>query len=388
MQNKMQSRPGVLIFDGVESTCPIDALKLLPKPLELEPREYRNEHHRWAVERMAARGGLTEAGLNRLRAYHWYEAFMKPLPKEVRALCWRAGGRPAPHRVAAYWSEPSLFEEYVADGNVHLLPLLFWCPLNTQHMRRLFGKGLWRKLCANTSHRNTLLVAHLPRLERPIAHNSYYLLATPSAVLKATAGRYLEHPSIVFPWLTKHCKGRYGDKRYIRDIAGYVDDTVRMCGARVLHWDATRLREEHDRASRLEDRGEFIEFGWMSSLQPVVIGEVLYTPLKDSFALWEEGKRMRHCVASYKGRCASQGYLVYSTESSTIGLFARGGRLAIDQEMGPRNTTPEPAVGPQLLEYLLAGDFIEVTTSFSSKDGAQNVPSYMKVKERPLTLTF
>jgi hypothetical protein len=87
---------------------------------------------------------------------------------------------------------------------------------------------------------------------------------------------------------------------------------------------------------------------WESLLGAAVMDGITVKPLVTGLDLYEEGRRMRHCVSSYARKCHMEGYRIFSLIEpegwrSTLGLRPGDGGYVIDQHKGPGNGPVSPA---------------------------------------------
>lgn len=83
-----------------------------------------------------------------------------------------------------------------ADNLMHLAPFAIWCGLDPHKARALLGRGLWRKLCRNSTTRNILIGSILGSVldgrpfetvedhDKMLREHAAYLVQLPSTVLK------------------------------------------------------------------------------------------------------------------------------------------------------------------------------------------------------------
>jgi hypothetical protein len=106
------------------------------------------------------------------------------------------------------------------------------------------------------------------------------------------------------------------------------------------------LRRAHDRWLR-----RCLERGWNSRVGPFSADGWSVRPLTTAGALVAEGRRMRHCVASYVNACLAGQYRLFTVEhpetgepAATIGLRRRDGEWQLGQVRGPNNAAAGPAL--------------------------------------------
>ena len=361
---RMESEPGIIRWGaGRQWTIPSEAQHAYPETLP--PRTdvvYRNHHHESAARSLEIRGGMTRRGFERLRKYHYYKAFVEPLPAAFRQSFAVTGGYVLARHADIYWNNKASIDQFIADGNKHLIPLHRWYPgMTTEEMRKHLGGALWRQFCGNTLTRNRAVIRWVDRVTYVHRHRELtalertaieHALKTPTTLLVHARGFY-EHSTAIILWLAKHCKGYYGDYRYIEDMRIMVRDTVEMSSLQALNWGVKRMKREHDALAAALQKSRFVEYAWLANLPELVINGVLCKPIRNSEELYEEGKRMQHCVAGYGQRIQQRSYIVYSCGDSTVGLImsASGTRyaLVVEQEQALGNTPPANPVAAALL---------------------------------------
>jgi hypothetical protein len=158
-------------------------------------------------------------------------------------------------------------------------------------------------------------------------------------------------------------------------IAQWLTDTLRMAdrlGCRhqlgVVR-SRSHLLQVHDAvlhsySTRRAALGERRETGELevreSPHSPPPAGTAAIRPLTTPEALQEEGRTMRHCIASYDRRVRRQGVFVYRVlrpERATLSIrwdWARGG-WTIDQLRGPGNRPVQSATERAVLHWLGGG---------------------------------
>lgn len=72
-----------------------------------------------------------------------------------------------------------LVKEVITDGLIHIAPFVMLLRRSPKELKQLLGKGLWRKLCANSKTRNKQIAVCIMRLLSNAAH---YRLALESSV--------------------------------------------------------------------------------------------------------------------------------------------------------------------------------------------------------------
>lgn len=182
------------------------------------------------------------------------------------------------------------------------------------------------------------------------------------------------HPGLLevilsFPWLgplplaAVFNKGSNNTRRL-----PLLRDAVRMC--RLLQLDAARylgrcasytaLRSAHDTLTDRLNEQTGVDSQGVGMIRdrhgrarvlpaPPDPGTGQIRPLTSQQHILNEGKRMKHCVASYVGQVLAGGYYIYHVEHdgepATLGVLLREGRITrMDQLQGIRNRQVSPAL--------------------------------------------
>lgn len=224
------------------------------------------------------------------------------------------------------------------DKLYNIIPLVIEFCMSPQELRQKFGKGVWKKLCSNTTTRNKHLAYFGDNIPDVIDIPSTLLQVInkefgPNRAVRQdnVLAAYLKHLSI-------HDKGHWGDRPRVVARYGPFRDTRRMAmnvgAAFNPEWSPRRLIEEHDRLAgeeRAALRRRDAEFNnkpfEFTENWPETFSFCGYTAhrMDKPLDLIDEGEAQRHCVAGY-GRAVARGeYLVYSIRkngkrSSTLGL--------------------------------------------------------------------
>jgi hypothetical protein len=277
-----------------------------------------------------------------------FEAFVKPIPVEIKKrLCHGKGGKLSTDKVNNVIRVLPLLVQADADKQYNLLPLIMLFGKSPKEIKEHLGKGLWKRLCANTFSRNKAICDYARGVTRdPYRafnfNDDIEALLRESTNVPTTLLRY-DHPVYTLQWLGNSSKGKWKDSIEIKRRADLFRDTLRMklpFGApikdveklelKMVKWSYRRLFEEHEiethkaHAAKYSDK----EYFWTKY---VPIGQFMYdgylvTPLFNSRAIGMEGHTMHHCVGSYAQLSERGDYLVFSVTKdgiphSTIGMY-------------------------------------------------------------------
>jgi hypothetical protein len=232
-----------------------------------------------------------------------------------------------------------LLVQAVKDGMDNLTPLIAHTAKEPKELKKIVGKGVWKKLCHNSLTRNSLLVASdFTDCGVELRGN---LLNVPSTLLKSSVFKsffgdwYVASPKIAL------CIARIAkelrvmtDNREVRKIGHTIFDTIRMAEMKGqsynFKWSWNRWQQEHERLSMLINAAKYERDKILKDAYKVLprdfsckYGEAVLLETPADVA--QEGVKMRHCIASYADRCSEGKYAVYhitdkNGEESTLGI--------------------------------------------------------------------
>lgn len=254
--------------------------------------------------------------------------------KEFQSLYFGKGGV---NRFAFFdvVSRYDLLKQALEDNQKNILPILSKYGKTPQELKDEFGKGLWKKLCANSFHRNSLIVCS----PRPIDE----AIGLDSGALKFANGAEAAH------WVKNVCKIPYSrrNSRDWRDFLTLFTDTKFMA----MHygqpfnpsWSKLKMQEKHDEYMNIQIRDreeerkkrdelyrlkiEKLQSVDLSKVYPQIEFEldgVRATILTTYEQIRQEGVTMHHCVGTYAEQAMDGTYVVVhisgDREESTLGL--------------------------------------------------------------------
>lgn len=258
------------------------------------------------------------------------------------------------------WRAKDLVLQCEADGNHHIAPFVWAFQRPPQELKKILGKGLWKRLCKNSLSRNLCIAKHLEvwYFDSLLVGDPYeqkknieVLNLFPSRALKWGRVR-LDNLGL---WAAKQSKHHQWDNLKYGRLVHLAVDTRRMANSLgepfSFEWSAEEMEERHGRYTRLRLSGQYSKTpfevlkdnplkelhgrgGWTAHL------------LMSPYEVAEEGRAMRHCVASYLGNVSRGEYLVYSIRkdgkrSSTLGVRlekrSEGDRWTAHQHYGLAN---------------------------------------------------
>lgn len=226
-----------------------------------------------------------------------------------------------------------LLKQALKDNQKNILPILSKYGKTPQELKEEFGKGLWKKLCANSFHRNRLLVNSALGVECNIGWDSGALKGN------RPAARH---------WAKNVCKIPYVKMKGELPIEVHLFlDTERMANALRLpfneKWSKLKMQEKHNEYAAIINRQteelrikrdeayqlkiEKLQSIDLSKVYPQTEFEldgVKATILTTYEQIQQEGVAMHHCVGSYAEEAMDGTYVVVhisgESEESTLGL--------------------------------------------------------------------
>jgi PcfJ-like protein len=205
-----------------------------------------------------------------------------------------------------------LVQQAVRDNTVNLLPLMLKKKMDTQQLKSLYGKGLWKKL-ANTSK------SRMKYLALVIDHNPEWADIR-TCILDEVRGYAGWDDSEILAAKVAPKAGTYRRTHHL------IQDTQRMArqlGEEVNRkWSLKRWNEEHDRMTKEVTAKKYSS----NDFAEVVVyeeGPYTFTLLTNQRDIAIEGTVMKHCVASYAMAAARGNYAVFKVEGkerATLGL--------------------------------------------------------------------
>lgn len=279
-----------------------------------------------------------------------YCATIKPYIKY--SDLWRVGKKPI--NIGVYkcvvqnWD---LIQQAEKDGLKHLVPFIALTGLSPQELRKLYGKGLWKKISGNSYTRNVLLAK-----KGVFSEVVEKIVDIPSTLLKTP-----KNPNILH-WIAKTenvpLKSTLNrSNRDYRLLYDQVSDCMRMKSDLgqpfSFSWSRRRMVEEHENATRhfrqmREERWAKQDAEYKKRLnkaQTRNLSDTYKTTNWDSCGVTanllttydeiiDEGNKMHHCVGSYAMQSMEGEYLVLHLEGdnykSTVGLHRTGASKALN----------------------------------------------------------
>lgn len=286
---------------------------------------------------------------------------------------WRVGRQIVPYYYDLVVSNWDLIEQCEKDGMKHVSAFVAYTGKTPQELKKQFGKGAWKTICANSYTRNILLA------QKYLRFGELCFLDVPSTLLNTEA------PDVMF-WVAKSTKKTFKSVLKHRDaklLFHKVLDCRRMketVGQPFsLDWSARRMEEEHDAVTRYmrvhyEQIREKSDAAYKLKMEAIRAKSLKdkYQNTKWSYdgvyanllltyeEIQDEGSKMRHCVGSYAVESMEEKYLVVHLESkdykSTLGLnkaSAAGWYWRIQQHYGVCNDSNVPQNHKDLANIVL-----------------------------------
>lgn len=263
-----------------------------------------------------------------------------------------------PGKFASVVKNHDLLVQAVKDGQKNILPLLNKYGKTPQELKKEMGKGLWKRLCANTLHRNKLIILS----PRPVCE----AINLDSGALEFENGAEAAH------WVRNTCKIPYSkkDSRDWKDSQTLFTDTKFMALQNdqpfnpewsklkmqekhneymgIVHRAQEARRKEQDEAYRL--KMEKIEKIDLSKVYPQTEFELNGAKAKILTTyeqIKQEGVVQNHCVGIYAESATVGQYAVVhisgDDEETTLGLSTSVGAagkivFSIQQHYGKYNS--------------------------------------------------
>lgn len=250
----------------------------------------------------------------------------------------------SPSRVDAINRHASILQEYIDDGNEHIVAygMLFG---NTQDTKALLGKGLWKKICRTSKTRNDKIWAALSGCINPndnstsIKTKLIHFINTPTTLLTKLKKDSLVWSCMVatrwgiedlLPKLMKYIGGpmckAVSDDFY--SLLNTINDTAGMRDIFDPKWSIKRMIDEHAAGVRDQIAKTYSKDLYNSAkfLTPLYEYEGCTAELlTSSYEVGLHGKEQHHCVGSYANLCSFGKYVVYKLTDtcgtvSTLGI--------------------------------------------------------------------
>lgn len=310
-----------------------------------------------------------------------YALFIKPYEKIIYKYCVKYYSptcvKFCPDMIKSCHQNIETIKQAMEDGLQNIVSFIIIFGKNPQQLKKFLGKGLWKKLCSNSTYKN-ILISHaiswisnsnFPLVKRDFGGNSENPDNLKQVLnillnLKTCNIRLISRSNImqyVFDntYITileycywANCNFKNLTHRKLINESNIFIDTYNMA-AKInrrfnLKWTSEKMHKMHDIYSeeliRREYSTETFEHFKNLSLE-IICNNFKCTLLDSSSKIATEGLKMKNCVANYCERVASGKYYLYhieeigGTSNSTVGFrINENNKLAIDQHYGPCNS--------------------------------------------------
>lgn len=304
--------------------------------------------------------GYTASTLSKVINKSLAKMWIVPIPSPVMSLCYMGKNKG--------WNKPAvkkahkimpLLEQTLKDGNKHVLPLVYKYGVDTQELKKEFGKGRWKRICKQSFNR----VKQITRIPRPLTKTEFDIFADPS--YPST----LLHTGLtdwgVIEWAKEKRVCTKLGKKWTR-YRHYINDSYLLAerlGKPLTKKDFPETldgwKETHDALKKEVNALRYSKNKWphISELKWAYdpsfgFDVVLYD---NAFDILTEGKEMHHCVAGYAEMVGEKKYLVFSLRKegkrySTLGVrVMESGVYMFDQHYKKYNQTLESNDGARVI---------------------------------------
>lgn len=299
----------------------------------------------------------------------YFNTVVKPMETVVKRFGIRRGGLNY-FAIAKCERHKDLFEQVIKDNQKNLEPIIWDMAKNTKELKEIFGKSLWKKLCKNSRYKNAALVKSGFIFKELVSEtvSRHYTDDDKVAALKelnmvnGLTPAKLHLYSLVAPkvWHYNY-DARYAFKLFnvIKDmkcpvskirkhrIGSYILlDTFQSIKELGIEPDISKfdniacLEHYHDELSEIANKRREEQYKKMKEAEKVSYTEIIdygfpvdyegygikAKLLNTKQKVELEGRKMHHCVGSYRNRCYVKEYAVFhltdGKEKVTLGLYA------------------------------------------------------------------
>ena len=211
-----------------------------------------------------------------------------------------------------------LVQQAVKDNTLNLLPLMLQHQKDTQQLKALYGKGLWKRLASTSKSRMKYLAPLIEdnpawvEVRTGILHEAW-----PTSFRSSNTDAYA---GLIAARLAPTIKEYHATHMIVRDTTYMATNQGEVVNQ---NWSLNRWKEEHDRLTRLTLINKYSPKPFCD----VAVYEedgYTFTLLNSQMDIATEGKTMHHCVASYAGQASRGKYAVFRVEGkgerATLGL--------------------------------------------------------------------
>lgn len=211
-----------------------------------------------------------------------------------------------------------LVQQAVKDNTLNLLPLMLHHEMDTQELKALYGKGLWKRLASTSKSRMKYLA--------PLIETDPSWIEVRTGILQEAWPRYFMSGApdawagLVAARLAPTIKEYHATQMIVRDTIHMATTQREVVNPK---WSLSRWKEEHDRLTKLILINKYSPKPFCD----VAVYEedgYTFTLLNSQMDIAAEGQLMGHCVGSYATRAAADKYAVFKVEGkerATLGLI-------------------------------------------------------------------
>ena len=235
-----------------------------------------------------------------------------------------------------------VLEQYRKDGLYNLFPFAMYFGESTKTLKERFGKSKWKKIRQNSFNKNKKIIEAIMKRIRSINDKGYDIeqwLILPSSVF--CYEEFFSTDIIARQWvvdvLKKQKRLTKCDKRGIGDLNVLFYDTHEMAYQLGYDfnnkWSYKTMKEKHDEFSKelaaIKYSTTPFDFSFNAMQEHFDPNYPQYKAvlLDSPWAIAYQGKKERHCVATYATYVKKGEYLIYDIQNkngeteSTLGIF-------------------------------------------------------------------
>lgn len=295
-----------------------------------------------------------------IKLWNAAEFYTKIAPRQdlVDALARRHKGRVNARVFKDIVHNEELFQQILDDDLKNILPLVFYFKETPKTLRQKLGKGLWKRLAAQTFHRNNLIARNIASImggvevywdqEGGFWEKTKKLLLLmeklPSTLLANKSymhywKSYREHPE--YDYVTEKFREiipmtqiNHATLMLMLQKTRRIQDTARMAAQLEEKFDMRKYDLDsfeilHDKFTEMINERQYSKeiIACLDRIEPksIEFGDYEIKILQSRYDIHVEGKELRHCVAGYGAAVAQGQYLVCSItckgkKVSTLGL--------------------------------------------------------------------
>lgn len=308
-----------------------------------------------------------------------YSVWIAPIQTKANRYCFYSNGYRHYYsiiQIERLWNHISLVNQMEEDNLFHLIPIIVFFCSTPKVLKKKLGKGIWKRLCANSLNRNKLIVKsmmekidkksrrikHAPTKSRFEILKNYlaFVVTIKTSLLRSfyfVVDTDLEKQKTF--WLNKYA--RVSDTQHLNQLGDLYRDTAQMCAQLNLEmkdWSPKKMKSQHDILAKRITAQHYSDKPF--SFRPLDNGThngVTYQLLNSPLDVALEGRVMGHCIASYINHISQGLYVAFSLSNenirSTLGLYYSNGKFRFDQHYGRFNTVVSDSDLIETAEHIL-----------------------------------